>query len=1082
MLDNFLQWLPANGGFDWDVAHHKRFPPKKAKYRAIPAILHDGVRERLAATGIKKLYSHQEEAIRPALQGKDVVLCTSTASGKTLAYQIPVLDCLLREPESRALLIFPLKALERDQLESFVKLAAGLGISAAVYDGDTPDPERKRIRSQQTRVIITNPDMLHLSMLAFHDSWRDLFANLRYIVLDEVHTYKGIFGSNISLVLMRALRICEMYGGKPQFFACSATIANPGALVANLTGREFTVVDKSGAALCERHFVFINPTLSIHTIAVKMFTRALKYGLKSIVFTRARRMTELIGTWTVQSEPKLKGRISSYRAGFLPQERRDIEAQLFAGALDGVVSTSALEMGIDVGGLDLCILVGYPGTIVSTWQRGGRVGRAGRPSAVVLIAGQDALDQYFVHNPEDFFKRNCEEAILDPQNPEVLKKHIPCAASETEIHPDEAWALEEPTASIIRDLEENELLYKAHDGCFHSTRRRPHRGVDLRGIGESYGIFLKGGTSLLGSTSGGRAFSECHEGAVYLHRGGQYIVKKLDLERRNAIVEPCKLDYYTRALNEKNTEIIGQPLRSREFEGFVVREGKLKVTERITGYEKIRSSGQELIGVVELDLPELQFETIGIWIEIPEEIKRVIEDSELHFMGGIHAMEHAAISMFPLFALCDRNDIGGISTPQHEQVCKACVFIYDGHPGGVGLSHRAFDLIIELMQKTLSLVEGCGCIEGCPSCIHSPKCGSGNKPLDKDACVLVLRLLLDSKVRQEYLRQNRTAIPAVTSDGVPRPAIEVTLRRPDKGPEQRSQLGSESEAVFMKPDPKFDSYLFPDLAEKSNAVSAANVTQGALVDADSVLKRRKSSVHAFLKAGRRETVKAVGYEATRATLVAKANDLPIKPEFSETARTSNLQPFKITECLPTRPEEKPGSRRIFFDLETQKLAQEVGGWRNVRKMGLSLAVVYIEGEGFRTFFEDDAADLIETLKSADTVIGFNHVQFDYEVLRAYTSEDLCNLNNLDILQYVTGVLGTRLALNHLAKFTLGRQKIGDGCEAVTWFRQGKMDLLEKYCREDVIITQELYNFGLRNKFLLYQKRDRNIARLPVNWI
>ncbi len=350
--------------------------------------------------------------------------------------------------------------------------------------------------------------------------------------------------------------------------------------------------------------------------------------------------------------------------------------------MDGVISTSALEMGIDVGGLDLCLLVGYPGTIINTWQRGGRVGRGGRPSAIVMIAGSDALDQYFIRNPEDFFERNCEEAVLDPMNREVLKRHIPCAAAETPILPEEEWISNEDVQSILEELEQSSALARYPDGSWRSTIKRPHRDVDLRGIGSAFSIFMEDSKKLIGSCSGPRVFTECHEGAVYLHRARQYVVTKLDLKRQNAFVKAERVSYYTRALSEKDTEILRAPIRSREFPGFAVHEANLKVTERITGYEKRKTSGQELIGVVDLDLPPLHFETVGIWIEIPDKVKKIVKDLDLDFMGGIHALEHAAISMFPLFALCDRDDIGGISTPEHPQVCRAAVFIYDGHAGG----------------------------------------------------------------------------------------------------------------------------------------------------------------------------------------------------------------------------------------------------------------------------------------------------------------------------------------------------------------------------------------------------------------
>ena len=963
MLTNFLEWLGRPENFGWDVVHHHTSKASPPKYEPIPAGIHPRVTELVRSAGIGSLYAHQAEAIRYSLQKRNVVLSTSTASGKSLAYQVPVLDRLFKDPSVRALFLFPVKALERDQRDAFNALAGDSGITVAVYDGDTPESERRKIRSRPPSILITNPDMLHLSILAYHDLWRELFANLFYVVLDEVHTYKGIFGSHVNQVILRMLRICNHYGRNPQFTACSATIANPEEFVAKLIGKPMEVVARSGAPSAERHFVFLKPVLSPYTVAAKLFVKAVRGGLKTIVFTRARKITELITTWVLHEAPFLRDRISSYRAGFLPEERREIESKLFSGRMDGVISTSALEMGIDVGGLDLCLLVGYPGTIVNTWQRGGRVGRGSRPSAVVMIACNDALDQYFLNNPKDFFERNCEEAVLDPRNVEVLKRHIPCAAAELPIQPDEPWTTETEVRSVLDKLLEAGTIYLSKEGAINALSRRPHLDVDLRGIGLSYSIFLEGPNTPVGKSSGIRALTECHEGAVYLHRAKQYVVTTLDLVRRNIFVKPSKLPYYTRALSEKDTQIMGAPIRTKTFPGFTVSEARLKVTERIIAYEKRKTSGQELLGVVDLSLPPVHFETVGIWIEIPDNIKNVIKLAQLHFMGGIHALEHAAISMFPLFALCDRDDIGGISTPQHEQVCRAAVFIYDGHPGGVGLAHRAFGVIEELLEKTRLLIQKCPCEDGCPSCIHSPKCGSGNKPLDKQACLMTLDLLLNPKELN-------------------------TMHTKRNAPSKSTML------------------LFPD------------------------------------------------------ELMSK----PVK---------------KMPAMKPLQLQKQ--KKVVVFDLETQKLADEVGGWKNISKMRLSLGVAHTEEKGFLTFTEENVLELIELLKSADMVVGFNHIRFDYEVLRAYTNENLKALPSLDILVEVQGALGHRLHLDHLAEFTLGKKKSGDGLQAVEWFRNGKIDLLEKYCREDVSITRDLYRFGLEKGFLLYRPRDRDVAKIQVKW-
>lgn len=1014
VLESFLGWLGRSKNYQWDLAHHEILKEQRARLEPIPEELDPRARSLIRSLGIEDVYSHQAEAIRLSLQGRNVVLSTSTASGKTLAYQAPVIHRLLQDPLATALFLFPLKALERDQRDAFLGLAGSSGITAAAYDGDTPETERRKIRNNPPRVIITNPDMLHLSMLGYHDSWKDFLGHLCHVVLDEVHSYKGIFGSHISQVILRMKRICAAYGSRPQFMACSATIANPGEFVSKLIAEDVAVVDRSGAASSRRHFLFLNPNLSPYTVAARVFVAALQQGLKTIVFTRARKITELITMWVISDAPHLKNRISSYRAGFLPEERREIEAKLFSGQMDGVISTSALEMGIDVGGLDLCVLVGYPGTIINTWQRGGRVGRGSRPSAIVLIAGTDALDQYFMRNPTDFFQRECEQAVLDPGNKEVLKRHIPCAAAEFPISPEEEWIQAPEIQAIVEELEGEGNIFRFRDGSIRCAERRPQRHVDLRSIGDSYGIFLEDRKTLIGSSSGARAFKECHKGAVYLHRTKQYVVKELDLERRNVVVAHARLNYYTRAHSEKTTTILRAPIRSREFPGFIIREAQLKVTEVIDSYEKRRTSGQDLIGVVDLQLPPLHFETVGIWIEIPEKIKEAVTEAGLHFMGGIHALEHAAISMFPLFALCDRDDIGGISTPQHEQVGKAAVFIYDGHPGGVGLAHRAFDVIEELLEKTRLLVETCKCEDGCPSCIHSPKCGSGNKPLDKQACLLTLEALL----------------------------------HPDRDPFAKLRL-----------PPSQPPAIFPDLAAVERSTDRRRNLQPDEPAQDRVsrpktVRRRKPAL----------------------------SDVTANNSSTNTKEDTATVPEPAALGAPEKALIEMPEGVVVFDVETRKLAEEVGGWKHIARMGLSLAVTYSREDGFLTFTEETVSDLVTVLKRAVLVVGFNHMRFDYEVLRPYTKENLRGLPNLDILLSVKGALGHRLSLDQLAEATLKQKKSGNGLEAVKWLREGKIDLVEQYCRDDVRITADLYRFGLTHRYLRYTSSRGKPGRVPVDWM
>jgi DEAD/DEAH box helicase domain-containing protein len=457
-----------------------------------------------------------------------------------------------------------------------------------------------------------------------------------------------------------------------------------------------------------------------------------------------------------------------------------------------------------------------------------------------------------------------------------------------------------------------------------------------------------------------------------------------------------------------------------------VREARLKVTETILAYEKRRTSGQDLLGVVELDLPPIHFETIGIWIEIPDNVKHAVETANLNFMGGIHAAEHAAISMFPLFALCDRDDIGGISTPYHLQVGKAAIFIYDGYPGGVGLAHRAFDVIEDLLNKTRALVAQCPCVDGCPSCIHSPKCGSGNKPLDKKACGVILDLLLEPEktiaAKQRRIMKRPVIFPHLAAD------------------RNRGQLGHQA----AKSHPPEGGPLHP--------------TADTIGATDESINRAVKTEEATMTTRQGERITEIR---------------PLEPELRNRTLPRSAPTVRI---LTDRPKGV-----VVFDLETQKLAHEVGGWKNISLMGLALGVAHTEQDGYLTFTEDNVSDLIALLRQASLIVGFNHVRFDYEVLRPYTNENLRALPNLDIFEHVEAALGHRLSLGQLAQYTLGATKSGSGLDAARWFREGRMDLLEQYCRDDVRITRDLYLYGVEKKFLLYKRRTSRIGKIPVDW-
>lgn len=958
-VKSFIERLKAQRGFSPSIAHYRYIPAQPARFRKPGVLLDHRLQKAMARQGFRGLYTHQAEALERLARGENLVVATPTASGKTLIYTLPVLQAALENPSSRALYIFPLKALEQDQLRvarSWIRaLGASEGIKAAVFDGDTPSSQRKKLKESPPQILITNPDMLHLSLLPFHEQWKGLLENLRFVVLDELHTYKGIFGSHIVQVLRRLRRLCTLYGANPQFITLSATIANPGEFAEDLTGLPFSVIGESGAPQAGRHVLFVNPAGSPYTVAVQLFRQALQEGLKTIAFTQARKITELMHTWLIQDKPELAKKVSSYRAGFLPEERREIERRLASGELHGVISTSALEMGIDIGGLDVCILVGYPGTIVQTWQRGGRVGRNDKDSLLILVAQPDALDQYFMRHPHRFFQSDYEKAVVDPGNKVVLRGHLVCAASEWPLREEgDVFDLKGELASILAQMERERLLLRSAEGNeWYTAKRRPQKDVDIRAAGETFTILEEKTQRVVGKNSGLRTLTECHQGAIYLHRGEHYLVTRLDLERKNVKVKPVHTPYYTRARSEKDTEILERQ-RSRPVGNFLVRQGRLRVTEHITGYEKRRISGQDLLSVHPLELPPVIFETVGIWMEIEDFIKEAVQRAGAHFMGGIHALEHAVIALFPLFALCDRDDVGGISIPLHPQLGKAAIFVYDGHPEGVGLAERAYDVLEELLEAVLSTLEGCDCEEGCPACIHSPKCGSGNKPLDKKAALMILKALM-GKISPKEL-------------GVGLEAGE---------PEDRALPTSLPEPAHHKPSPP---------------------------------------------------------------------------------------------------------RILFFDLETQKTAEDVGGWGNKHLMRLSVAVIYDSAEGeFRYFTERRVGELIARLKKADLIVGFNVKSFDYKVLSAYTGQDLEELPTFDMLDDLRERLGFRLSLDHLAFHTLGERKTADGLQAVDWFKQGLMEELSAYCRKDVEITRALFEFGCKEGYLIYETKEGRRVRLPVDW-
>ena len=1001
-ITEYIQALKRSEALGSQVIYDRMLPAAAPRTKPLVHRLAEPVRRILAASGIPALYEHQADAVDAVLDGHDVVVATPTASGKTLSYHLPFLQRLAEDPETTSLYVFPLKALANDQLRvlsEWTSADAGLAPRVETYDGDTPAPKRKAIRETPPNILLTNPEMIHLSLLPYHHLWKKFFEHLKLIVIDEVHTYRGILGSHMAWVIRRLMRVAAHYDASPSLVCCSATIDDPARFCTRLTGRKMTAITESGAGQGNRYLVFLDPVVGMSQAAILLMKAALHRGLRTIVYAQSREMTERIAMWASQRSGKYRHRISAYRAGFLPEERREIEAKLCSGELLAVVSTSALELGIDIGYLDLCILVGYPGTVVSLWQRAGRVGRSGQDSAIVLIGGDNALDQYFLRNPQDLLERRPEAAVVNPLNTVILEKHLLCAAAELDLRADEPLWTPEAVQSALRNLEaDGRLLKSADGGSWITAARNPHREVDLRGTGINW--LIRNERRIVGTIDGFRVYRETHPGAVYMHRGKSHVVERLDPENRDVWVTEKDVGYYTRPHTHKETEILAveAELTRRGIQAF---RGRLRVTDQVIGYEKWRHSPHRRIEVLPLELPPLTFETEGLWFVIPEDIQQAAEKQLLHFMGGIHAIEHAAIGLFPLLVMTDRNDLGGISTTHHPHVGKAAVFIYDSVPGGAGLTAQAFDRIEELIDYVRKQIASCPCENGCPSCVHSPKCGSGNRPIDKASALFIVKKLLEPPSRKVILRKKGEPLP--------------------QKPEMLKRIAAEP----------------PHL----------------------------TSV---------ETVQKTSADGQAAEAVATAAAISIPPRIRERKADPSTQP----DPKPVATDFRYG----VLDIETQFSADEVGGWSRVERMKVSCAVLYdSRSNDFEAYLEDRIEALIDHLMDFDLIVGFNIKRFDYQVLRGYGPFDFRRVPTLDILETVHGFLGYRLSLDHLARVTLGKNKTGDGLQALRWWKEGKIGEIIEYCKMDVAITRDLFIFGLRNNYLLFENKAKKTVRIPVDW-
>src|ERR687894_192374 len=723
-------------------------PPREATLVMFPD-LQPELSEALRKMGASRLYSHQLEAYERVRASENVVVATATASGKSLCYKIPAFENALESAASRALFLYPTKALAQDQLGK-IRAFGVRGVHPATYDGDTPQAVRADVR-RRANIVLTNPDMLNVGVLPNHEAWADFLRNLRVVAVDEAHVLRGVFGSHVATVLRRLRRTVALHGGDPKFVLASATIANPQELAESLTGLPFALVHEGGASGGEGGVISPTPPLldkekgerrSLLTEGALVFANLVSQGVRTIAFARTRKAAELIYRYAAD-RLGVDGarRISPYRAGYTPRERREIEGRLFRGDLLGVVSTNALELGVDVGALDAVVCCGYPGSVASIWQQWGRAGRGDDPSLALYIAGRDALDQYLFENPKRVLGRRVEAARVTLENPYILGPHLLAAAHEAPLDAEDEEYFGPAYREVLQGLAGSGVLAASGDRLVYVGGDNPARKISLRSASSETVLIADEEGELIGTAEASRAPSELHPGATYLHRGMAYEVEELDLGARRAVARRVPNRYYTRPRVETDVEIL-ESLEERELaNGAALHWGRVRTTDSVTFYKKVRVADDREVGVFPLDLPDVILETQAFWVTLPP-LPIGARPSFESFGGALHAGEHGMIGLLPLFAMCDRADIGGLSTPVHRQSRLPTVFVYDGYPGGVGISRRGFDAFESLARDTLGVITRCPCERGCPACIQSPKCGNWNEPLSKDGAVSLLRYLL----------------------------------------------------------------------------------------------------------------------------------------------------------------------------------------------------------------------------------------------------------------------------------------------------------------------------------------------------
>ncbi len=765
MTEEILNYFQNKKWYRDRIEHIEEIPPRRARYSQEKVKLPKPLEDYLEKHEIR-LYTHQYKTLKEVREGNNVIITTPTASGKTLSFTLPVIEDLTNNPTDTALYIYPTKALANDQLKSLLDIdkECGLGIYPEKYDGDTPKSKRPEIK-RKSRLIITNPYELHY-ILPWHSQWKRFFENIKYIIIDEAHQYRGVFGSNMAFLIRRLKRICKYYGSEPQFIISTATLANPKEFGEKLTGLNSKIIDENGSPSGKKYFIFFNPYAiesknpSIHNDTLKLFNTFVKNNFQTICFEISRKMAEVIALRSKKelekTSPDICDKITAYRAGYTVDERKKIEDNLKSGKLKGIVTTNALELGINIGSLDSVIISGYPGTLISTWQQAGRAGRKNQQSIITMVAFQNPLDQYFMKHPDIFFKKSHEHAIIDLNNQQILNGHLKCAAYEIPLKLGEIESFGFDDEGIVIDeideLENNGIVkYKNGEWVYNDMEllkqdKSPNFEVNLSDVmSEPYKVF--NGNRFLEEMSEKQAFREAHENAVLIHNGETYLVREMDINEKRVYVKKQDLNYYTQTLKQVDVKNLKKE-KEEKIGDIILSYGRLTVTEKYDKYNIIKFS--KITATKKLNLPPLNFNTKGLWFTIPFNIKEelqkyLVNDDNFKdtFMGCLQGVQNVILSVAPFHVMCDSYDLGGVSKNMHEDTLNATIFIYDGFEGGIGLTNKAFKLFEEIIKMAYELVRDCDCESGCPACIYSSQNQSDDKHLNKDGTLLILKRLYE---------------------------------------------------------------------------------------------------------------------------------------------------------------------------------------------------------------------------------------------------------------------------------------------------------------------------------------------------